>query len=201
MRFQKCSVDGCERNGHRDGEGKLGMCSMHYQRAKRHGNPSVVKAVPSPATDWLRAHANHDGDECLTWPFAIGADGYGRVHEPKTGKLTTASRLMCVFAHGQPPTPKHEAAHSCGRGNQGCTNPNHIYWATSERNHADKIIHETTNRGERQWNSKLTEADVLAIRALTGTMSQAAIAKRFGVSRTTISDIQKGRRWAWFVSP
>jgi hypothetical protein len=170
---------------------------MHYQRWKAHGDPFAVKKTPSPAIDWIRANAGYAGDECLTWPFSIGADGYGRAHYPGTAKLTIASRLMCIVAHGEPPSPKHEAAHSCGRGKSACTNPRHLYWATPTINHADKILHNTTNRGERQWRAKLSEADVRQIRSLIGTMTNAAIAKRFDVDQSHISEIKHRRAWAW----
>ncbi|MFZ0270987.1 MAG: hypothetical protein WAL34_03970 [Acidobacteriaceae bacterium] len=169
---------------------------MHYQRVKKFGDPTIVKKVPSPALDWIEANKNHIGDDCLRWPFHIGKDGYGRVHY-RAGPLTTASRLMCTTAHGEPPSKKHEAAHSCGKGDQGCVNPNHIYWATSARNHADKIVHGTTNRGERQGRSRLTEADVLEIRQMLGLRTQKEIAHAFGVDESHIAHIKRGKAWGW----
>jgi hypothetical protein len=195
--FHPCSVGGCEGNAHRAAEGKRGYCSKHYQRLRRHGDPTRVEKPSSPALDWLRAHVGHPTDECLRWPFHIGDDGYGRVHRRGDDQLTTASRAMCEMAHGAPPSPKHEAAHSCGRGDNACTNPRHLYWATSARNHADKIEHGTTNRGERQWRSKLTAADVHEIRRLRGSMTQTKIGARFNVHQSVISDIYRGKKWGW----
>jgi hypothetical protein len=185
----------CARNAHRDAEGKRGYCSMHYQRLQRHRDPSVVKATPSPAKDWLRDHVGHDGDDCLIWPFANGADGYGRVHRPNDGPLTTAANVMCELAHGPRPSPLHESAHSCGRGSDGCVNPRHLRWATPTENHADKVEHGTTNRGERQGRHKLTETDVLEIRA--SHEPQSVLAARYGVDPSTISNVQTGRTWGW----
>lgn len=197
MRFENCLINGCDRNAHRDENGKKGWCSTHYQRWRKHGDPLVVKAQETPAIDWLHKHSTHSGDECLPWPFAIGADGYGRVHTPKTGSLTTASRLMCIFAHGEPPSPRHEAAHKCGKGNEACTNPEHIYWATPTENQGDRVLHATSNRGERQWKAKLTAADVIEIRRLLGSITQTEIAKRFNVDISHISDIKRRKKWAW----
>lgn len=195
-RFKPCSVQDCERNAHRDENGKKGFCSLHYERQRKHGNPFVVKRN-TRAIDWLRQHSVHTGPDCLVWPFHIGKDGYGRAHYPGYGPITTASRLMCIFAHGEPPTPRHEAAHSCGNGNKGCVNPLHLYWATPAENHSDKIKHGTTNRGERQGRSKLTEENVLQIRQMIGSKTQAAIAKMYGVDQSTISDIRRRKRWGW----
>jgi DNA invertase Pin-like site-specific DNA recombinase len=49
------------------------------------------------------------------------------------------------------------------------------------------------NRGQRHPASKLTEADIVAIRAAVG--SQREIAKRYGVHQGTISEILLGRIW------
>lgn len=198
-RFRNCSVDGCIKNAHRDAHGKSGLCVMHYQRHRKHGDTSVCGRTPSPAMDWLRAHASFVGDECLQWPFHIGSDGYGRAHNPTTGALSTASRLMCIAAHGAPPTPKHEAAHSCGNGKEACVNPRHLYWATPSENQADRVAHRTSNRGERQWKSKLTEDDVREIRRRLGTETQQSIAVCFNIDPSVISDIKRGKKWGWLL--
>lgn len=198
-RFKPCAAEGCNRNAHRDAEGKRGWCSMHYQRVKRHGDETIVARVPSPAIDWLRANVAYQGDDCLIWPFAVGSDGYGRAHSPEDGRLMTAANLMCRMAHGEPPTAKHETAHSCGNGHLACVNPKHLRWDTPKGNHADKVTHGTTNRGERQWQAKLTEADVRHIRRLVGTMPQKSIASMFGVHPCTISEIHTRRKWGWLV--
>lgn len=52
---------------------------------------------------------------------------------------------MCQKAHGDPPSPKHDAAHSCGRGHEGCVNPNHLSWKTKKQNQADRITHGTSH--------------------------------------------------------
>lgn len=197
IRFKSCSSDGCSSNAHRDAQGKLGFCSLHYQRFKKHGDPTVVKVQQSPAMDWLRAHAKHSETECLRWPFHIGNDGYGRAHHPMTGGLSTASRLMCIFAHGEPPSNKHEAAHSCGKGNEACVNPNHLYWCTPVENQRERAVHGTSNRGEQQGNSKLTTPEVLRIRVLLENHSQTTVARMFGVDQSHISNIANRKQWAW----
>lgn len=198
IRSKSCLVDGCIKNAHRDANGKLGYCCMHYKRFKAHGNPLTVKVTPSPALDWIAEHAGYKGDGCLEWPFAHGEDGYGRVRVARTGSTMTASRFMCVLAHGDSPSPKHEAAHSCGLGHQGCVNPKHLYWATSKENHADKIIHETTNRGERYGLAKLTESDVIKIRQMAAKrIPQKEIAALFGIDQSHVSDIHRRERWGW----
>jgi hypothetical protein len=196
-RFKPCSVDGCSRNAHRDDAGKKGFCSMHYSRSLRHGDPTIVKLQSSPAKDWVAAHKDHQGDECLKWPFALGRDGYGRIHRDGGGALTTASNYMCEVAHGPRPSPRHECAHSCGKGREACVNPRHLYWATPQENQNDRVGHGTSNRGTRQWKAKLTEDDIRAIRAMSHTAPQSDISALFDIDRGHISAIINRKKWAW----
>lgn len=141
-----CSVEGC-------GEPYYcgGFCTKHYQRHRKHGDPAVV-AFKSPAEDWLRANVDFSGSECLTWPFYRKNNGYGEA--TLDGKKSVASRVMCILAHGEPPTPKHEAAHSCGKGHEGCVNPNHLRWATASENQLEREAHGTSNAGDRHWTKR-----------------------------------------------
>ena len=193
----RCSVASCDRSAHFTAGGRGGLCSTHYKRKLKNGDPNLVGRRSSPAIDWVEAHVSHPGDECLIWPFHIGKDGYGRVHERRTGKLMTTSRMMCIMAHGEPESEKLQAAHSCGNGNQGCVNPRHLYWTDHTGNQADRVKHGTTNRGQRQWQAKLTEADVREIRALRGLESQASIARRYRLDQSTVSNIMRRKNWAW----
>ena len=199
IRFTTCSVSDCKNNAHRDGDGRKGFCSMHYQRVKKHGDPTVIKVISSPAKDWLIAHVSYKDDNCLQWPFCIGNDGYGRVHYFGNGALTTASRLMCVLAHGEPPSKKHESAHSCGKGSQGCVNPLHLYWATPTTNQRERLAHGTHNRGERQGLSKLTDENVRTIRLLVKSQSQTSVAAMFDIDQSHVSNIVTRKVWAWLV--
>lgn len=196
--FKKCLVQGCESNAHRSVNGKRGWCSKHYQRWKRWGDPNTYGMWRSTAQDWVKEHLHHEGEECLIWPFHRGKDGYGRMHDPSRGSvLTTASRYILEQAAGPPPSPRHECAHSCGKGNLGCVNPKHLRWATPTENQGERVDHGTSNRGERQGRSKLTRADVLEIRKLINKESQTKIAARFGISQTTVNNIKSGKRWGW----
>jgi hypothetical protein len=50
-------------------------------------------------------------------------------------------------------------------------------------------------RGEKAFGAKLNEEKVRQIRALEGTDTKTAIAKRFGVSRSNIDAVLKGKLW------
>jgi len=191
-----CKALKCRRSALRSDNGRAGYCSLHYQRLKRHGT-ETTPGQKKPAVDWMLSHVSHTGDKCLRWPFYIAKDGYGKAHEFGTSKLINASRLMCRLAHGEPPTRKHEAAHSCGNGNKACVNPKHLYWATATENHHDKVAHGTTNRGSRQGRSRLTSTDIRSIRKLSCTQSQAEIAVQFGIDPSHVCKIINRKSWSW----
>lgn len=189
-----CSVTGCDKP-----KIGLGYCERHYRRFRRHGDPQGGGTAQGELRRWIDAVAlRHTGDECLIWPFGRHKDGYAQGRYPG---LTTsrAYRAICELVHGKPPAPHYEAAHLCGQGRAGCVAPAHLAWKTKRDNEADKAEHGTIMKGSGHTNSKLTEADVIAIRGLIGTMTHAAIAERFGVSRPTISMIASGETWAWLT--
>lgn len=121
------------------------MCYGHDYRVRIYGDALAggpIKFRPRTQTNyqWLKAHVGHAGTECLVWPFGRFSNGYGQVYIQ--GKNCVASREMCILAHGNPPTPSHEAAHRCGNGHLGCVNPQHLRWATAAENQADKLTHQ-----------------------------------------------------------
>jgi len=137
-----CAFPGCP-NPKSPKAGK-GLCNSHYWQLHKGRDLTPLAYRRDQCEPWLLEHVNHDGEECLTWPFSPGANGYGQVRYK--GRMYVASRLMCILAHGEQPTPEHETAHSCGKGHQGCVNPKHLRWATHAENEADKLIHGTRYR-------------------------------------------------------
>jgi hypothetical protein len=151
-----------------------------------------VRAKPGQAAQFLRdVVVIYDKEDCLLWPFARNSAGYG--HLSINGVHTLVHRIACEAMHGISPTPWHDAAHSCGKGHLGCCAPTHVRWATPKENQQDMIRHGRSQQGERHYGAKLTEADVLLIRA-SGEPS-AALAERFGVERTNIIAIRKFKSW------
>jgi hypothetical protein len=165
---------------------------------KRNGHPLAGRRGASPGAPlrWIVENASYDGDDCLPWPFEIGRYGYGTIkHE---GKRRPASRVMCIVAHGAPPTPEHEASHSCGNGNKACMTPKHLFWDTKLDNIREAVARGVNPRGEKSHWATLTENDVLEIRRLGKTgMLQREIAALFGVHRPAVSRILNGKRWGW----
>ena len=140
--------------------------------------------------EFLLRAMSFETDECILWPWGTQT-GYGSFFKDK--KRALAHIFVCHGAHGEPPTTKHEVAHSCGV--RKCINKRHLRWATKSENMADKLIHGTHNRGERGGLTKLTKEQVIEIR--TGKRRQTALAKEFGVTVATINDAKHHRTWSW----
>ena len=150
------------------------------------------KRTPAGSTRrWIADHQNYDGANCLIWPFCTSSHGYAVINSK--GKSVIVSRLMCSIRHGEP-GDKQQAAHSCG--NRACVNPAHLRWASQSENEFDKVAHGTHCRGERHYDVKLSDFDVLAIRGSKG-LPGAWLAKKYGVSRNYIYLIQTERMRGW----
>lgn len=183
-----CSVEGC---GH--GQKGHGYCKSHYARFKRHGHPLGGNAPWGAGLAFMEnlCRSTPPADECILWPFARSGRGYGSLS--LNGVICNVHREVCLRVHGDPPSSDHEAAHSCGI--RACVNPRHLRWATASENQMDRVIHGTSNRGERSASAKLTEDDVREIRALKGVLGNKRAAKKFGVTPGHISMIRNRTKW------
>jgi hypothetical protein len=161
---------------------------MRYQPGQTAPNKGKGKGIAL-----LRAHVGHTGDVCLIWPMARDDKGYGLVGY--LGTVYKASRLMCILAHGEPPSPMHEAAHSCGNGALGCYHPQHLSWKTGSENQYDSIAHGTFGRKRGAARFKLTETQVAQIKAMQGKKTQRELGPMYGVSPETIGKIFRGQTW------
>lgn len=87
--------------------------------------------------------------------------------------------------------------HRCD--NPPCCNPEHLYPGAPLVNTQDKMAkgRAGTKRGEALPQARLTSEDVVNIRQryASGGMSQRALAREFGVSRSAVCDILRRRRW------
>lgn len=188
MAGSACLIPGCQRAYY-----ARGYCSAHYQRLRNHGDPQGGQTSKGAAQAEMRnALESADKDACWMWPFNKVAKGYGQILW--NGRMSYANRIMCGLAHGPAPTPKHHAAHSCGK--SGCINPHHLSWKTASENELDKRLHGTAQIGERNGGARLTDEQVREIiRLRKRGATQPWLARQFGVTQPTISDIVNGKRW------
>lgn len=180
-----CSIESCGKKVF-----SRGWCARHWHRWRYHGDPLKGGTADGEPMRYFRETVMaYDGSECLTWPYATTSAGYGHMYID--GRTHLISRLVCQEAYGPAPTPKHEAAHECGKGHLACVAKRHLSWKAPKSNCADRVGHGTHRR------ANLTNAQVKEIRALRGIASQAKIAVRFGIHQTAVSRIQLGKAWAW----
>lgn len=190
MSVRNCSVENCKKPMR-----SLGLCKAHYQRQRKHGTPLGGRASPGELGRFYREVVlPYDKDDCLIWPYSTSR-GYGQMWVD--GEAVVVSRHLCEAILGPAPTPKHDAAHSCGNGKRGCVTAGHLSWKTRPDNSADKLMHGTHNRGERHSMAKITELQATEIRGLKGKETQTSVAARFGISRDNVSKIQNHKSWAW----
>ena len=183
-----CEVEGCGKTSR-----ARGWCVSHYKRWKRHGNALLGGTPMGARLKWIQENKHYSGSDCLIWPYSTNENGYGQFKV--SGKSTIASREMCRAAHGNPPSEDWQAAHSCGKGHMGCTNPLHLRWATMSENESDKVPHGTIVHGSNHHASKLTPVDVLGMRSMAKSKSQKMIAEEFGVSRQQVGKILRNEQW------
>ena len=189
-----CDIEGC----HKPVVAR-GWCEAHYTRWKRYGNPLTrVKMRGDAIRFFNEVVLTYEGDECLKWPYTTDNKGYGWVSVEGVGKKAHAA--VCEAIYGPRPQGK-VAAHSCGKGHEGCCTKNHLRWATRKENGEDMVKHGTSSRGERQGASKLKSEEVLKIFALKGTMTQKQVAAIYSVNQNHIGRIWRGEQWAWLTLP
>lgn len=105
---------------------------------------------------------------------------------------------MCALTHGAPPSDKHDAAHSCGRGDRGCISPRHLFWKTQSENQSYQIKQGRKFYGRQ---GKITFAQAAEIRAIGHSRLLKEIAAQYGISPQRVSGILGGHGFTRPVKP
>lgn len=139
-------------------------------------------------------------DTCWLWTACVGTDGYGRFNTRTSDghKVRIAHRISLALHLERDIAPGMDVCHTpliCH--NRLCVNPAHLREDTRAGNLADCVVDRTRPRGTTHGLSKLTEDQVLAIRA--DTRPQSKIAESYGVSQTLISKIKRRIYWSWLA--
>jgi hypothetical protein len=144
---------------------------------------------------WVAEMLAADDDECWPWPFATYTSPQSPQYTIGMWRDTTATRVILTMKLGPPPDPAMHACHEVDCELRPlCCNPNHLYWGTVQNNIDDQGDCGTRSRGEKQWASKITEAQAMEIIRATGTSEE--IAHRFGVKKGTVAQVKNGKTWA-----
>ena len=133
---------------------------------------------------------------CWLWTGALHKHGYGMIG--LHGKTRGAHIWSYELFVGKIPTGLH-VLHSCDT--RACCNPMHLRVGTNTDNVADRVARgrSRTGVGERNGLSKLTESDVIDIRNSTATIK--SLADKYGIDRTNVECILKGKTWQHVAMP
>lgn len=122
-------------------------------------------------------------DFCWEWQGTRNALNYG--HFRIRHKTAKAHRVAWMICNGDIPKGLF-ICHACD--NPPCVNPAHLWIGTELENIKDRDTKKRVAHGEKHYNCKLSDADILTIFNAKGT--QKAIAEKFGIDQSWVSDIK-----------
>ena len=133
-------------------------------------------------------------DGCWEWNAFKNNDGYGKIRV--AGKTLARHRVAYELWKGEIPDGMC-ILHSCD--NPPCCNPAHLSIGTRDENNKQRKERgrgrTNPHRGEACNSSKLTEQQVLEIRAINN-MSQSAIARMYGITQSNVFNIVSRKSWS-----
>ena len=131
--------------------------------------------------------------QCWNWIAGKTKAGYGLGVFAR--ERFYAHRYSWELANEQPIPEGLFVLHKCD--NPACVNPDHLFIGTQADNMADKARKGRQTRGETHGKAKLTDTDVVEIRAARqGGESCRSIARRTGMSHQQISCVTRGKSWS-----
>ena len=185
-----CSVDGCEKMA-----AVRQLCRMHLNRMARHGSVDAVHTTESKSLreafeEYMPGPPPPAGVLWL-WTGNVGANGYGRLRAD--GKRYVAHRAAYELFNG--PIPKGVVVRHTNDTPLD-VNPHHLILGTTKNNVEDMVERERQARGQRQHLAKLTETEVLTIRARHAAgESIYGLARAYGMGETSIRNVVRRGTW------
>lgn len=139
------------------------------------------------------------GAGCWLWEGFLDKDGYGTVRSPKRGKMVLAHRASYGAFIGEVPS-NLLVCHRCDT--PACVRPEHLFLGTHTDNAEDMVAKGRSATGLKSGNRKnkntlLHAEDVRYIRS--SNLTNAELARHFGVAANTICVARKGVLWKWVL--
>lgn len=146
---------------------------------------------------WEKVDIPESDDACWEWRASLFKDGYGKFWLDRTMKR--AHRVSYEMHVGE--AGELHVLHECD--NRKCVNPKHLFLGTNDENVKDKIAKGRMPKppsfeGARNPASKVDDKVVSEIRAAyaVGGVSQYALADKYGLTQSHVSNIINGKRRA-----
>jgi hypothetical protein len=152
---------------------------------------------------WILEHRTKRNDRgCWVWPAMknTARGNYAYMYWPRYASefsegdsrdIHRVHRVSWAVFHGFESADDY-ILHKCD--NSECCNPAHLEKGSQKKNQADMVRRGRSAKGEAHGMAKLDEAAVLKIYA--DKRRQTDIAKEFGISVPTVSDIKRGHSWS-----
>lgn len=134
---------------------------------------------------------------CWLWEKALDTKGYGQMRLD-TRKYHRSHRISFRLYKGSIPSGLN-VLHQCDV--PRCVNPGHLYAGTQKQNIKDMMDRKRANpaKGEKSGRAVLKKKQVLFILKKSipyhPEFGRAALARRFGVAASTVSEILIGNNW------
>lgn len=127
-----------------------------------------------------------NGTRCKEWAGTTTKGGYGQIH---SGGITVYAHRVAWELENGPPGSLY-VLHRCD--NRKCVSTDHLFLGTFDDNMADMMAKNRQASGERSGHAKLTNDQVIAIRA--SNEKQAVLAVRYGIGQAYVSILRAGKR-------
>jgi len=150
---------------------------------------NATKAKRTRKSELFRLWKHLQEKENGCWEYEGQGVSYARFMNAND-QLEYAHRVSWRLFRGAIPAGMF-VLHECD--NPKCCNPMHLFLGTQADNMRDKCLKGRQAKGASHGRSKLTEQDVIDIRASND--KQVTLAERYGVSQQLISFIQNYKIW------
>lgn len=126
--------------------------------------------------------------DCWPWTGSLDTKGYGRLG--LNGVSYRAHRLVLASSGLFSSLP---VRHLCN--NTRCVNPKHLRFGTYKEQSNDQKLAGTWTHGDTHGLAKLTSEVVLKLREESNTRSQRYLARKYGISKANVYNIQQRKTW------
>jgi predicted DNA-binding protein (UPF0251 family) len=148
---------------------------------------ACLSCEPRRLQERIRAGCVVDSNGCWIWQGSLRTAGYGQinVHDRPEG-----AHVVSFEAFKGPVPEGKEVCHTCDV--RPCCNPEHLFAGTHKENVADmwakgRGVKPPRVTGKRHHKATLTDSEVAELCKLRASgLSQREVAKRFGVSQSTV---------------